>query len=139
MSQTKPLSDKRALLEAVAAAINARDFDALADMPFHPDMELRSVIAAAEGGVYHGIQGLRDWAHDIDSAFEEFSIRIVEFREVDDERVLAVLHNSGTAKASGVPIEQRTHAVCTWRNGLMWRNDIYSDLHEALDAVGLSE
>lgn len=59
--------EKHEQAEAVFGALNARDFDTLGNMPFHRDMEFHSAIAAAEGRVYHAMNGLREWAEDVDS------------------------------------------------------------------------
>ena len=131
--------DKRAQAEALTAALNARDFDALADMPFDPAVELRSLIAAAEGGVYYGIQGIRNWAESVDSIFDDFRLELVDFREVDDDRASLGVQLKAKAKTSGLPVDARVGQVWTWRKGLMWRNDIYRDYREALEAVGLGE
>ena len=134
-----PLPDRRAQVEAVVAAIDARDFAGLAEMPIHPDMQLRSAIATVEGDVFYGIQGLRQWGEAVDSIFDDFRVRLVEYREVDDERALVVTGNSAKAKASGVPVEMHTYLVTRWRNGLMWRGEAYTDRRDALEALGLSE
>ncbi|MEA2347331.1 MAG: hypothetical protein QOG62_1118 [Thermoleophilaceae bacterium] len=131
--------DKRAQVEAVLTALDGRDFDALAEMPFHPDMQLRSVVAAVEGGVFFGLQGLREWAENVDATFDDFRVHLVELREVSDDRAFVEVHNSGTASGSSVPVDAPTYLVCTWRNGLMWRIDSYTDRDKALEAVGLSE
>ena len=131
--------DRRAQVEAVTTALDTRDFDALADMAIHPDMQLRSAISMAEGDVLYGIQGLRQWGETIDSTFDDFRVRLAEYREVDDEHALVVTHNRGTAKASGVPVEMLTYLVCTWRNGLMWRGQAYTERGAALEALGLAE
>ena len=139
MSRENVPQDRRAQAEAVVAALNARDFDALGDLPFHPDLMFRSVLAVAEGDVYHGIEGLREWARNVDSTFDDFRVELVEFREVDAERAVSVVRTAGRAKASGLPITVRVGQVWTWRNGLIWRNDAYTDVREAFAAVGLRE
>jgi ketosteroid isomerase-like protein len=45
----------------------------------------------------------------------------------------------GRAKASGVPVEAVTAQIWTWRDGKMWRNQVFADPREALEAVGLRE
>ena len=127
-------------VEAVFAALNARDFEALGEMPFHPDMEFRSVLTAVEGGTtYHGIQGLRQWAQGIDSIFERFHSELIDFRELDDERALVVVRTTGRARTSGVPIDGRRTQIWTWRNGKMWRSEVFTDPREAFKAAGISE
>jgi ketosteroid isomerase-like protein len=138
MSQETP-HGKREQVEAAVAALNARDFEALGEMPFHPDMEFRSVLTAVEGGTYHGIQGLRQWAQDMDSIFQRVNNELIDFREVDDERALVVVRITGRAKASGAPFDERRTQIWTWRNGKMWRNEVFSDPRDAFKAAGISE
>jgi ketosteroid isomerase-like protein len=139
MSENAHSQDRRAQAEAVLAALNRRDFAALAERGLHPDMEFRSAFAVAEGGTYRGLQGLREWATTVDSAFDDFRSELIDFREVDDERAVVVLRNTGKAAASHIPIDVRSGQVWTWREGLMWRNDVYRYVHEAFAAVGLPE
>ena len=129
--------DRRAQAEALFVALNARDFDALADMSFDPEMEFHSVIAAAEGRVYYGVDGLREWGRDLDSIFDDVNVEMVEFREVNDERALLSTRVTARAKGSGVPVNTLIHQVWTWRKGLLWRNDAYTDPLKALEAAGL--
>src|SRR6266571_5352393 len=92
---------KREQAEAVFAALTGRDFEALGEMPIHPDMEFRSVLTAVEGGTtYQGIQGLRQWAQDIDSIFERFHSELIDVREVDDERALVVVRTTEQGRAA---------------------------------------
>ena len=131
---------KRELAEAVLAGLNARDFAALAELPWHPEMEFHSVLAAFEGEmVYHGIEGLREWAKAADSAFDDFRSELVAFREIDDERVLLTVRATGRARASGVPIDTLLAQIWTWRSGKMWRNQVFTDPRDALEAAGLPE
>ena len=139
MSRENLPQDRRAQVDAMFSAANARDFEALGEMPFHPDFEFRSVFAVTEGGVYHGIQGLREWARSVDSAFDDYRVEVGGFQEVDDERAVVVVDIMGKGKASDVPVDARIGHVWTWRNGLAWRVDAYSDVREALEAVGLRE
>src|SRR2546426_8198948 len=124
MSQETP-QGKREQVEAAVAALNARDFEALGEMPFHPDMELRSVLTAVEGGTtYHGIQGLRQWAQDVDSIFERFHSELIDVREVDDDRAIVIARVTGRARTSGAPFDERRTGIWTWRNGKMWRSEV---------------
>jgi hypothetical protein len=116
-------------------ALNARDFEAVAELPLHPALEFHSRLAKAEGGVYLGLEGVREWARNIDEIFEGFRIELIEFEEIDEDRVLVVLRNVGTARGSGAPLDARSAAVWTWRGERMWRNDVYSSRAEALEVL----
>jgi ketosteroid isomerase-like protein len=139
MAQEIP-QGRREQAEAVFAALNARDFEALGDMPFHPDVELRSVLTALEGGtIYHGIQGIRQWAQDVDSIFDGLHNELIDFHDVDAERAILIVRVTGRARTSGVPVDERRAQIWTWRNGKMWRNDVFADPREAFKIAGLSE
>ena len=133
------VEDKRGQAEAMFAAINARDFEAVSKMPFHRDMEFHSVFAASEGRIYRGIAGLREWAEDVDSAFEGFHIEVLDLAVLDAERALLAVRVSGRARASGVPVDQRLAQIWTWREGQLWRNDVFTDPREAFRAAGVAE
>jgi hypothetical protein len=117
-------------------ALNARDFEAVAEFPLHPALEFHSRLAKAEGGVYRGLEGVREWAREIDETFDGFRVELIEFEEIDEDRVLLVLRNIGTARGSGAPLDAPSAAIWTWRGERMWRNDVYSSRAEALQALG---
>jgi ketosteroid isomerase-like protein len=132
--------ERRQQVHALVDAVNARDFEALAKLPFHPEFEFRSAVAAVEGEVYRGgAQGLRRWAEAIDGTFDDFHAEVLEVHEVGEEQVLVLFHVVGTAKASAFPLDARLAQVWTWRDGKLWRNDAYADPHDAFKAVGLSD
>ena len=124
------------LAREVADAINRRDVDAIARL-FHPEFEFHSAIARAEGGVYHGVEGMRRYFADIDAVWDEFRVEPEDVRDAEDQ-VVVLWRVSGRSRA-GIPLEQTTGQVWTWRDGLPWRNESFTDPRAALEAVGLSE
>ena len=126
---------RRRQAEEMIEALNARDFAAIAEFPLHPALEFHSRLAKAEGGVYLGLEGIREWAREIDATFEGFRVELIELEEIDEDRALLVLRNVGTARGSGAPLDAPSAAVWTWRGGRMWRNDVYSNRAEALEAL----
>lgn len=135
MSADDRIRGRRRQAEVLLEALNARDFEALAELPLHPALEFHSRLAKAEGGVYLGLEGVREWARNIDDIFEGFWIELLEFEEVDEDRVLLVLRNIGTARGSGASVDARSAAIWTWRGDRIWRNDVYSNRAEALQAL----
>ena len=131
--------EKRQHGEALIAALNARDFDAIVASPFFDDehAEFRSVIAMSEGEVYRGVQGLRDWAANVDDTWDDFRVEIVAHHDIDPDRSLVVLNATGQAKVSGVPLDLQTAQIWTWRDGVMVENDSFTDPREAFEAAGL--
>jgi len=128
-----------AQVELLIEALNRRDFDTIDGMPWHPEMEFRSMLAAAEGGVYRGVEGLREWGRNVDAIFDGFHNELLEVREVDDERAVVVVRLTATAKASRVPVSQRVAQLGTWRDGKLWRNEVFGNPADAFAAVGLRE
>jgi ketosteroid isomerase-like protein len=129
----------REAFEAVLVAMNARDLDSVIEL-LGPEVEFGSVIGDAEGqGSYTGIDGLRRWTEDIDAVWEDWHQEVVDFRSVSDSQAVVVTRATGTAKASGVPLDTRTGNVVTWEDGRGWRLRAYLDPHEAFAAVGLRE
>jgi len=132
-----PTSDRRERFEAFLALLNARDFDSLAELG-DADLEFRSVFGESEGkAAYTGIDGLRRWAEGVDDVWEAWKQEVVEFQEVGDDQAVVVTRATGTARASGVPLDSLTGNVLTWREGGGVVLDAYSDPREAFEAVGL--
>jgi hypothetical protein len=63
----------------------------------HPDIEY--VIADGPApGRWTGLAGMAQGGREFISAWEEFRIGVDEYRELDGERVLVLLHYSGAAR-----------------------------------------
>lgn len=127
----------RAQAAQLVEALNARDFDGVAAMPLDPELEFRSIIAASEGTSYRGIEGLRQWARDVDAIWEDFRIETLELVAAGDDRAVLVMRLTGRARGSGVPLESTIGQVWHWRKGRLWLNDAYSDPRDAFAAAGI--
>jgi ketosteroid isomerase-like protein len=125
------------LIHQVMRAVNERDFDALDELPFHPEFEFHSLLSVSEGTTLAGVDGLRQWAADVDAIWDDFHVVIEEVRMADEDTAVLCLHLTGRARASGVPLDQRTGQVWTRRDGLLHRNVGYPTPREALEACGL--
>ncbi len=124
------------LAERVADALNRRDLEVLEEL-FHPDFEFHSAIARAEGGVYRGVEGMRQYFRDVDAAWERLRIDLEDVREVGEQ--LLVLWRVTATSRSGIPLDQVIAQVWTWRDGMPWRNESFTDVREAFKAAGLRE
>ena len=81
----------------------------------------------------------RAW-RDYLSAWEDYRAELEEFREIDGERVLALLHHRGRGKTSGVDLAQmpdRTAALFEIHDGRVTRVALYMDRDRALADLGL--
>ena len=105
----------------------------------HPEIE----FATADGptpGSWRGQAGMAGWARDWINAWEDFRIRVNEYRELDDERVLVLHAYSGRGKASGVEIGQmQSKGAATFhvRDGKVTRLVFYWNRERALTDLGL--
>ena len=90
-------------------------------------------------GVYHGLEGVREWLRGLDDAFEGLVWEFDEITDVGQNRVLVVSRVKGQGQFSKIGIDYRFEYVCTFRDGIVVRMDRYRDRAEALKAVGLAE
>jgi ketosteroid isomerase-like protein len=106
---------------------------------FHPEHEFISLIDALEGDRHVGGRGYRDWLVAVGEVVAwESSLEAI--REVDDERVVAVMRMRAEGVSSGVPLREQPHAcVMTIRDSKVVRTVVYPSPEDALKAVGLAE
>jgi ketosteroid isomerase-like protein len=122
----------------VFEAVNRHDIGAL-DALLSEEMEFHSVLAASEGGVFRGRQGIRDYFAEFDAAFAEFRTEIEEIIDTGEDRVLALVKFTARGKGSGVTLDQHFGMVFTFQGEKVTRMDSYFNTAEALEAVGLRE
>ena len=92
-----------------------------------------------EGGTYYrGHDGVREWWRDLLAIFPDFSMEVLEVRDLGDSGIVA-LRARGHGLDSGAPFEETIWAAGEWRDGKMtrWRN--FGSEAEALEAAGLRE
>jgi ketosteroid isomerase-like protein len=106
----------------------------------HPEIEW----VAADGltpGTRTGLVGMAQSFRDFGSAWEEYRVEVDEYRELDDERVLVLLHYSGRGKKSGLELghlRARHAQLVHVRGGKVTRLVVYSDRERALADLGLA-
>jgi ketosteroid isomerase-like protein len=90
-----------------------------------------------EEQVYEGVEGaerfLREWL----AAWDDWELRVEALHEAGD-KVLAVVHQHGRSRASGLPVDMSFAQVWTLRDGKETRMEMYSDPNEAFQALGLA-
>jgi steroid delta-isomerase-like uncharacterized protein len=119
-------------------AWNREDIEALIPLS-GPDVEFVSIFAGMEGRTYRGYDGLRRYFADMKDAWAEFHRDIEDVTDAGNNQVLVCFHLHGTARASGVPVDERVTTVFHLRRGRLHRMVVYRDREEALEAAGLSE
>ena len=106
----------------------------------HPEIEF--VLAdGPEPGTVKGLPAMTSGWRGFLAAWEGYSVQADEYRDVDDERVLVLLHAGGRGKTSGVELgltSEKGANVFHIRRGKVTRLVIYFDHDRALADLGLT-
>ena len=108
----------------------------------HPEIEY-VFVGGPEPGTCTGLAAMTKAWREFLSAWEDYSIEAEGYRELDDERVLVLVHAlSGRGKTSGLEVRQmpaRSVNLFHVRNGKVTRFVGYWDRDRALADLGLEE
>jgi ketosteroid isomerase-like protein len=107
----------------------------------HPEIEF-VMHAGLASGDWKGLAAMADTWRSFLSTWAEYRTEVEQYCDLDDERVLVLLHVVGHGKASGVDLgEIRTRAANLFhiRGGKVTRLVIYQDQERGLADLGLSE
>jgi ketosteroid isomerase-like protein len=118
-------------------AFNRRDFEACQALST-PDVELVTLRAALEGAAYRGPDAFARALGDFDGSWEDLRYEVQEIRPAGD-RVVAIGHLRGRGRASGVTVDAPLAALFGLRAGKIAIMRAYTDVTEALEAVGPSD
>ena len=106
----------------------------------HPEMELVFADGPAPGR-WIGLTGIAEGWRTFLSAWEDLSAEADEYRELDSERVLVLVHWSGRGKTSGLELEQmqaKGAALFHVSGGKVTRQVVYFDRARAFAELGLA-
>jgi ketosteroid isomerase-like protein len=114
--------------------------DAEASLPYvDPDVEFRSaIIGGAEGNIFRGHEGVREWIAESDATFAELRLEPEEWRDLGDN-VLLIGRLRARGRESGVEIDSAIAWLSTVRGGRVVHSVGYLNPQEALEAAGLRE
>jgi ketosteroid isomerase-like protein len=118
-------------------AWNRGDYEAWIE-GFDSECEFRPLRAQLEGEAYRGHSGLRQFMDDLTLEWEQVRFEVSEIRDVGD-KVLVLIRFQGRGRASGADLDVPIGIVGKVRRGKITEARMFSDPHEALDAVGVSE
>jgi ketosteroid isomerase-like protein len=90
-----------------------------------------------EERIYRGHEGIRELATYWMQQFEDYRLDLERIIELDDGRAVALLHQRGTIKESGAPVEQAIGYVAEASGGKLTRVDVYFSWEDTLAAAGL--
>jgi ketosteroid isomerase-like protein len=99
------------------------------------DFEL-AMFPPFPSGPFHGSQGLVEFAREFGAIFEKLRVEPENFFALDD-RVAVVVRLRGHGGAGGVPVDERVAHLWTLRDGRLARGDLYTDVAEALESLGV--
>ena len=98
-------------------------------------------VGGPEPGTWKGLSGMakahREWL----GAWEDLRIEVEEYRELDEERVLVLVHLTGRGKTSGLEIGQvqaKGADLFHVRDGKVTRLVLYMDRERAFANPGLA-
>jgi SnoaL-like domain len=102
------------------------------------DVRADSRLVLMEGG-FRGHDGIRRWWKNLFDEIPDYTLEVVEVRDLGDDLVLAALHARGHGAASATPFEETTWMPARWRRGecVWWA--VFLNEEEALEAAGLTE
>jgi ketosteroid isomerase-like protein len=117
-------------------AFNRRDWNAFLALT---DADVHHVpLAAAIDGDYLGHDGMRSWFTSLLDAFPDFTIEVVDVRDLGD-LTLANLRTRGHGAGGGAPFDMAVWQVAEWRDGKFVWSGSYQTEAEALEAVASRE
>jgi ketosteroid isomerase-like protein len=121
------------------SALARNGVDAAAEF-WDPNINWRAIEGAPDDvGEMQGIEAAVRYVEDWFDTFDDFQSEPEELLDIGNDQVIAVVHISGRAKASGIQTELRYASVSTLRDNKVIRVREYATKDEALKAVGLEE
>jgi ketosteroid isomerase-like protein len=125
------------LVKRLIDAFNKRDVDAFAEITT-PDFEWSTSMAAVEGEIFWGREGIDTYFARMRDAWDEFLALADDYRDLGD-RVLWQGRLEARGLGSGVPVSAPLDILYEVRDGKISLMHSYLDHNEALRAAGLEE
>jgi ketosteroid isomerase-like protein len=120
-------------------AVNARDFDSLAEL-VAPEVEWDDTEGfAGLRGVHRGRAGVRGWLEAVLEPWESLHLEVEEITDAGERRVYLETLMSARGRASGVQTEIRVWMVFWLADGKIARRQLFWTRADALEAAGLSD
>jgi ketosteroid isomerase-like protein len=131
-------TDNIELIKRMLDAVNRWDAEGMI-AEVQPDYEFSPIMAALEGRIYRGSEGVRRWIADMQDHWEYFECCPEEFHDLGD-RVIAFGHWRARGRASGVEVDGQPATWVGWvRDGLLCRWRTFTDREEALNTADVTE
>lgn len=127
----------RAVYEGIDALRDGRDPGAAFDQ-VAVDAELFPAPEVPGPASYRGVDGFLEFLRTWTDAFEGWSFELEQTIDAGDDRVVVLMHQSGSGKGSGVPVDLRYGALHRFEGGRMVETRLYMKPAEAFEAAGIS-
>ena len=104
----------------------------------HPDFvwDMSTFSGWPERQTYRGIEGAREFMRNWLEAWEDWSLEVEDLLDAGDS-VVAIVHQHGRSRATGVPTDMHFAMVWVVRDGRQFRMRMYASAREGLEAAGL--
>jgi ketosteroid isomerase-like protein len=126
------------LIRSIYAANERGDFSS-AEWA-HPEIDFAFADGPAPGS-WKGLEGMKQAWREFLSTWEDFRVKVDEYRDLDDERVLVLVHWSGRGKTSGLELGEmsaKAAAIFHVHSGKVTKFVMYFDSERGLADLGLS-
>jgi ketosteroid isomerase-like protein len=106
----------------------------------HPDLvwDMSTFSGWPERQTYSGLAGAREFIAEWTDAWDEWELEVEAPLDAGD-KVVAIVHQRGRSKATGLTVDMEFAQVWTLRHGKLTRMQMYAERAKALEAAGLSE
>jgi len=128
-------ADNIAQVKRMAETFNRRDIASFLDV-LDPEIVWIPIMAALEGRVYHGHDGVCQWIEDLSTDWEYFETYQEEFEEIAD-RVLIFGRWRARARNSGIELKEQASWLVELRDGRIVRLQTFTDRRDAIEAARL--
>jgi ketosteroid isomerase-like protein len=115
------------------AAHNRGDIDALVEI-YDPEAVFETLLL----GTHHGKEAIRRIYEENQANQAGYKVEPVEVIDAGD-KVITVARFGGAGPASGIALDDQMAFVHTFKDGLVVREQAFSNRDDALDAAGLRE
>jgi ketosteroid isomerase-like protein len=117
-------------------AFNRLDVESMDDY-YDPEVELHEWPTAPGAQVYRGIDGVRSALDNWFDVWEWMRVEIVDLVDAGDQ-VLVTLDQRAKGRGSEIEVAIRSYNVYAFRDGRVFRMQLFTEREAALEAAGLT-
>ncbi len=129
-------SDRMELVERFFARWTQGD-RTVAPEEVHPDAELHTRLAAAQGEPYRGPEGVDQWGRDLGAVWESMDLEVEEMIETDSGEILVLSTAELVGRGSEVSFTQPISWLFSFRGELPVRMEVFQNHADGRKAAGL--